>query len=282
VKIARVNLEACVWGDGRFPHLERLLGYPPCRGHLAIARMAIIWGWQVEHYTPDAPCFHAPDEVVEMALEVASSVAVPALIRSRLGEETPEGLRMKGSSHEATGWLWRIRQKSAAGVEAKKAKRDHSNGNADNDSKPVVDPGLTTSEPHGSPQVNPLSSLLFDHPESNNTPRATRKRRSPRVRIETPYPDDFAPDDRHRALAVEHGLDVSHQHALFRSHHEAVGTVFKLWPSAFTKWLHIAAERNARAPRGRGPSGPTGMAATAEILRERNLIDPFAVTREKP
>jgi hypothetical protein len=160
LKLARVNLESCVWGDGRFPHLERLLGYPPCRGHLAIARMAMIWGWQVEHYTPEAPCFHVPEEVIEMALEVEGPRAIAALVRANLAEETPDGIRMKGSSHEATGWLWRIRQRSHAGVEAKQQKAT-AKRKARDTSPPQVDPGFTVGEP----QQNPLSSLLSDLPD---------------------------------------------------------------------------------------------------------------------
>lgn len=155
MKLARVNLEAEVWGDPRFPHLERLLGYPPCSGHLAIARMAMIWGWQVEHYTPEAPCFHAPEEVIEMALEVDGARAISALVRARLAEETPEGIRMKGACHESTGWLWRIRQRSAAGVDAKKEKASAKRKAADVP-QPAVDPRST----QGEPQVNPLSSGL--------------------------------------------------------------------------------------------------------------------------
>ena len=164
MKIARVNLEAEVWGDHRFAHLERLLGYPACKGHLAIARMAIVWGWQVEHYTPEAPCFHVPEDVLEMALEVDGERAVAALVRARLAEETPDGVRIKGSSHEATGWLWRVRERSAAGVDAKREKA--SKRKPADTSQPMVHHGSTASEPHGSPGLNPLSSLLSDLPDS--------------------------------------------------------------------------------------------------------------------
>lgn len=157
MKLARVNLEAEVWGDPRFPHLERLLGYPPCSGHLAIARMAKVWGWQVEHYTPDAPCFHVPEEVIEMALEVEGERAVAALVRANLAELTPDGVRVRGSSHEATGWLYRVRARSADAVAAKRAKAAQKR-NATYNPQPQVHHGSTT----GQPQVNPLSSLLSD------------------------------------------------------------------------------------------------------------------------
>ena len=166
MKLARVNLEAEVWGDPRFPHLERLLGYPSCSGHLAIARMAKVWGWQVEHYTPDAPCFHVPEEVIEMALEVEGERAVAALVRANLAELTPDGVRVRGSSHEATGWLYRIRSKSAAAVDAKRAKAAEKRKAAD-----VPQPQVHHGSTPGEPQVNPLGSLL-SAPEISSRDRA--------------------------------------------------------------------------------------------------------------
>ena len=156
MKLARVNLEAESFADPRFALLERLLGLPAiCGGKLGLARCAVIWSWQTEHYTPEEPCFVVPEWVIEMALEGDGAVAIAALVRARLAEETPDGLRMKGSDHERTGWLWRLRQKSAAGVEAKRQKAA-GNRKADNISQPVVGPGLT----RGGPEVNPLGSLL--------------------------------------------------------------------------------------------------------------------------
>lgn len=195
MELARVNLEAGVWGDQRFAHLERLLGYPAtCRGHLAIARMAMVWGWQVEHYTPDAPCFIVAEAILEMALEVDGSVAAAALVRCGLGEATPDGLRIRGSSHERTGWLWRIRQRSEAGVEARKQRRsDRQSGNDADTSRPMVNLGSTVGTQEGKPYVDPLSSLF----SGSEDPDVSVERARP-----DPVAELWAEQERQRADAI--------------------------------------------------------------------------------
>lgn len=153
MKLARVNLEPESFGDPRFAHLARLLALPGGDGHFALIKVALIWSWQTEYYTPDTPCFHVPEDVVEMALGVDGAAGCAALVRARLAEETPEGLRMRGSSHERTGWLWRIRAKAEAGGHAKaeNAKRKRANESL---------PGADAKHATGMPQETPLSSLL--------------------------------------------------------------------------------------------------------------------------
>ena len=171
MKFARVNLEPESFGDPRFAHLARLLGMPGGDGHFALIKVALIWSWQTEHYTPDAPCFHVPEDVVEMALGVDGAAARAALVRSRLAEETPDGLRMRGSSHDRTGWLWRIRNKSQAGGHAKaeSAKRKKANESL---------PGAEHGHASGVPGETPLSSLL-SVPEDLSHPAGAREPEPP-------------------------------------------------------------------------------------------------------
>ena len=171
MKFARVNLEPESFGDPRFAHLARLLGMPGGDGHFALIKVALIWSWQTEHYTPDAPCFHVPEDVVEMALGVDGAAARAALVRSRLAEETPDGLRMRGSSHDRTGWLWRIRNKSQAGGHAKaeSAKRKKANESL---------PGAEHGHASGVPGETPLSSLL-SVPEDLSNPAGAREPEPP-------------------------------------------------------------------------------------------------------
>lgn len=186
MKFARVNLEPESFGDPRFAHLARLLGMPGGDGHFALIKVALIWSWQTEHYTPDAPCFHVPEDVVEMALGVDGAAARAALVRSRLAEETPDGLRMRGSSHDRTGWLWRIRNKSQAGGHAKaeSAKRKKANESL---------PGAEHGHASGMPGETPLSSLL-SVPEDLSHPAGAREPEPP-----TPQP---VASDRWRKLAL--------------------------------------------------------------------------------
>ena len=165
MKFARVNLEPESFGDPRFAHLARLLGMPGGDGHFALIKVALIWSWQTEHYTPEAPCFHVPEDVVEMALGVDGATGRAALVRSRLAEETPDGLRMRGSSHDRTGWLWRIRDRAEAGGRAKaenaKRKKAH-------ESLPVAD----SKHAQGMPRETPLSSLFSVPEDLSHTGRA--------------------------------------------------------------------------------------------------------------
>lgn len=165
MKFARVNLEPESFGDPRFAHLARLLALPGGDGHFALIKVALIWSWQTEHYTPSEPCFHVPEDVIEMALGVDGAAGRAALVRARLAEETPDGLRMRGSSHDRTGWLWRIRAKSEAGGRAKAATAKRK---AANESLPGADHGHAP----GVPVQSPLSSLLFVPEDPDHTHRA--------------------------------------------------------------------------------------------------------------
>lgn len=156
-----VRIEAEAWCDQRFPHLASVLGLGD--GHYSIIKVAIIWAWQTEHYTPEAPCFVVPTRVIEMALGDAGPAA---MVRVGLAEETPDGYRICGSNHERTGWLYRIRCRSAKGG-AEKSKRSKKS-EQDNKVVPVASHRLATGEP----QESPLSSLLSVQREEEQRPAA--------------------------------------------------------------------------------------------------------------
>lgn len=58
-----------------------------------------------------------------------------------------------------------------------------------------------------------------------------------RPRTLHPYPDDFQPDDRAKAIAAGYGQNVFALKAAFQDHHLAKGTLFKDWQAAFRTWL---------------------------------------------
>jgi hypothetical protein len=282
--------------DPDFDHLGVILGID---GDLVRMKMMRLWRWQTEHFTGDAPTY----VVTRGNLVARFGIRGPeAMIEAGLADERPDGFYIRGSQGRIE-WLWLKRKAGKKGgdkrAEVAAAGDRASDGRFGSGGQPSTSQAPAKQVPSTSQAATTLvtsirdqGSGIRDNPEDpTDTQRAEpltleasrpRKRRSPRTRIETPIPDDFAPDDKHRALAVELGLDVSHQHALFRAHHESVGSLFKLWPSAFTKWLHIAHERASRGGGYGGNRGPVGIAATREILTERKLIDPFAITREKP
>jgi hypothetical protein len=149
VKMPPVRIEGEAWGDPKFPHLARLLGLPD--GPCAIIKVAIIWAWQTENYTPEAPCFVVSAWVIEMALGEAGPAA---MVRAGLAEERPDGYFIVGSNDERTGWLYRSRSKGTKGGKASAAaKRERKPRNK---SSTRVEPGLST----GSAQVDPLLSSL--------------------------------------------------------------------------------------------------------------------------
>lgn len=152
MKMTAVRIDAEAYGDQRFVHLARLLGMANCDGHFALIKVSLIWSWQIEHYTPEAPCFVVPSHVIEMALGESGPAA---MVRAQLAEEVPEGFRIRGANHERAGWLYQLRQKSALGGAANRAK---------------VRKEAHKKEPPGPPQES-LSCSLFSVSQSQKEER---------------------------------------------------------------------------------------------------------------
>lgn len=111
-----VRIDAEAWGDLRFATLARLLGLAD-RDH-ALIKVARIWSWQTEHYTPEAPTYVIDPDIVESAL---GDGGVVALVRARLAEEVPDGVRMRGTEGRIE-WYWALRQKGKKGAAATRAR----------------------------------------------------------------------------------------------------------------------------------------------------------------
>jgi hypothetical protein len=159
MRLPPVRLEGEAYGDPKFAHLARLLGYPNGDGHFALVKVSIIWSWQSRHYTPEAPCFVVSERVIEMALGEGGAAK---MVRAGLAEEHPDGYFIVGSNHKRTGWLWRDTDKGQKGgkasVAAKKSRK------ARNKAQPVVEPGLST----GQAGVDPLSSSFYGFPSGES------------------------------------------------------------------------------------------------------------------
>ncbi len=106
---APVRIDAEAWSDLRFATLARILGYTD--RDLALVKVARIWSWQTEHYTPDAPTYVVDQDTVDSALGDGGAVA---LVRARLAEEVPDGYRIRGSEGRIE-WLWHRRKASKRG-----------------------------------------------------------------------------------------------------------------------------------------------------------------------
>lgn len=108
------------------------------------------------------------------------------------------------------------------------------------------------------------------------TGKKARRRREALPR--TPMPEDYEPRDSHREKADRLGLDLAAELARFRTSTAKRGCLWADWHAAFHDWLDNAPEFN-RARAGPIASGTrdhrpvTGLAATAELLREMGVLD---------
>lgn len=68
------------------------------------------------------------------------------------------------------------------------------------------------------------------------------------VSPETVYPRGFVADTRHKAYAMEKGLDVGDELDAFRDHAKANGRTAVDWAAAFSGWLRNSAKRKTEKP----------------------------------
>lgn len=164
---APVRIEACAWGDLRFATLARLCGFADAEH--ALIKVSKIWSWQTEHYKPDAPTYVVDAEIIESAL---GELGAERMVRARLAEATPDGLRIKGSEGRIE-WLFKSRRASAAGGEATKRKHENKRGQ---DGLPAATPDARPG-----PQLTPgpLSPDLPPDPSGSQITHTRVRERHP-------------------------------------------------------------------------------------------------------
>jgi hypothetical protein len=116
---ATVRIETKAFEDPRFSIAARLLGLADA--HHALIKIARVWAWQTEEYTPDCPTYVVPTEILEAFLGPGAG---SALVRARLADQEPTGsvpdtveiygYRMRGS-HGRIEWLYGKRQNGKKG-----------------------------------------------------------------------------------------------------------------------------------------------------------------------
>jgi hypothetical protein len=104
-----VRIEEAAFGDARFTALGELAGY---NEHEALGRMARLW-----RYCTQRNAYIAPEAIIRACL---GPKGVEALIDADLGERTPEGIRIRGTSGRVE-WLEEARNGSSAGGKARAA-----------------------------------------------------------------------------------------------------------------------------------------------------------------
>ena len=117
---APVRIEARAWDDIRFRTLARLLKMAD--PDLALIKVARLWSWQTEHYTPDNPTYAIDRDTIESVLGEGGP---EALVRAKLATETPDGWRMHGTEG-AIEWCSDLSEKRqrAGQARAAAARRD--------------------------------------------------------------------------------------------------------------------------------------------------------------
>jgi hypothetical protein len=161
------RIEALAWGDLRFATLARLCGLGDA-DH-ALIKCAKIWSWQTDHYTPEAPTYVVSVDLVEAVLGTDGGAH---LVRARLAEETPDGLRMRGSKGRIE-WLWKLRNASPKGGEATKRKHDNKAGpHGQPDARPSAQPkpGLLPPDPSPDPQISDSPAARAIQPSTGYDP----------------------------------------------------------------------------------------------------------------
>lgn len=160
---APVRIDASAWGDLRFATLARLCGFADAEH--ALIKCAKIWSWQTEHYTEDSPTYVVDPDLVESALGPGGALH---LVRARLAEEGPSGLRIRGSTGRIE-WLFKKRNASRSGGEATKRKHADERGPAGLPLAPVQ--AGPAPRPQTGPNPGPLS-LPPDQISDTRPPRA--------------------------------------------------------------------------------------------------------------
>lgn len=119
---------------------------------------------------------------------------------------------------------------------------------------PAIDPKVraTVSDPFGDEfghrfgpglaQTQPLVSPSVSVPPTTSTATATSQRAtsSSRRSPETPLPDEWAPNDKHRAFAEKNRLDLEREAFRFRNHAASNDRRQRDWNAAFANWLDKA------------------------------------------
>ena len=104
-----VRVDALAFADPRIDYLAQLAGYDR---YAALGRLIYLWSYCTDHET-----YVAPTAIVELLIGAPAD----CLVRVGLAEQTPDGLRIRGTSGR-TDWPARRRATALAGGMANKAR----------------------------------------------------------------------------------------------------------------------------------------------------------------
>lgn len=187
-----------------------------------------------------------PRQIVAMCGDDGTVAA--KLVDAGLWDATEDGWAV----HDWDDYQSERAKKAAAGKLGGKASGESRRDAKQADEAP--EPASREAETAASAEAGPTRPVPT---QPNPTPEGKserRKRRAP----EEPLPDGWAPDDTHRSLAVEQGVDCDHEAAKFRDHAAANDRRQRDWDAAFRTWLRRARDYGATNGNARASPGAKG------------------------
>ena len=155
------------------------------------------------------------------------------IVEAGLGEEHPEGIRIRGTEGRIE-WLAKLRDNASKGGAAKAAKRLPI-GSPEGSPLATQTPANTPAKalPPPCPPTPTLTTTLKLVPSEPAPEAGTKSRRAP----EHTLPADWSTDAAHASLAQERGVDLRLEVERFRAHAEANDRRARNWAAAFRQWL---------------------------------------------
>ena len=216
--MSSVRVEADAFTDSRYAILAQGCGLADA-DH-ARSKMERLW-WQC---TQERRYVLPADDVIH----VLGTNAISAIVRARLGEVVPDGIRICGTKGRIE-WLEKLRKNGKKGGRPKKTKQKPSGYDESNPPAPAPAPAPAHSDSENTQAGGEVD--LLGSPLRVAKPRPSRR-----------APIEFTPGADHIAFASEHRLDLAMQLAKFLDHEFSKPR--SDWAATFRNWLREAAERS--------------------------------------
>jgi hypothetical protein len=141
-------------------------------------------------------------------------------------------------------------------------------------SEPKERPPSLVLSPSESGSPSEVLSASFSASDSGSKEPVSKPARGTRNRPRTAAPDTLLPNDKHRQIATDKGVDLAVEVERFLSFHRAKGNLMASWNSALTTWL-LSPYVKTTVHGGRPPPGANfnrlkALAEQAEREEKRN------------
>lgn len=168
------------------------------------------------------------------------------IVEAGLGEEHPEGIRIKGTEGRIE-WLAKLRGNAAKGGAAKAAKRlpiGSPEGSQEATQTPAIRSANRVPPPcPPTPAPTPvLTEIREPAPDGALKSFKAKVDRASRLPSKGPLPSDWTPSGACRDRARDLRLDLSHESEQFSASARAHGRRYADWDAAFRTWLGNAAK----------------------------------------